>query len=112
MIFSEYSSGPLQSLVCILLPNGVRNCALAHRIERGRESIKRGVFFAVSPELVLHQTQMDSFTYITPTEVPADNDDGGSGGNAYCVVAQSTPVEIPSNMEGGGSGGNSYCVVA
>jgi len=55
---------------------------------------------------------MDSFSYITPTEVPADNEGGGSGGNAYCVVAQSTPVEIPSNMEGGGSGGNSYCVVA
>jgi hypothetical protein len=56
--------------------------------------------------------QMDSFTYITPTEVPADNEGGGSGGNSYCVVAQSTPIETPTNMEGGGSGGNSYCVVA
>ena len=88
------------------------DCALTRRIEGGRESIKSGIPFAISPELVLHQTQMDSFSYITPTEVPADNEGGGSGGNAYCVVAQSTPVEIPSNMEGGGSGGNSYCVVA
>jgi hypothetical protein len=70
------------------------------------------VCFYFSPELVLHQTQMDSFTYIILTEVPADNEGGGSGGNNYCVVAQSTPVEIPANMDGGGSGGNAYCVVA
>ena len=55
---------------------------------------------------------MDSFTYIVPTEVPADNDGGGSGGNAYCVVAHTTTVDAPTNMETGGSGGYSYCVVA
>ena len=56
---------------------------------------------------------MDSFTYITPTEVPADNEGGGGSGIAYCVVAQSTPVETPTNMEGGGGGtGIAYCVVA
>ena len=54
---------------------------------------------------------MDSFTYIVPTEVPADNNGGGSGGNAYCVVAQTTTVDAPTNMNGG-SGGNAYCVVA
>ena len=91
-------------------------CVLVHRIAVGPQpaGIKSGMFsaFYFSPELVLHHTQMDSFTYITPTEVPADNEGGGSGGNAYCVVAQSTPVETPTNMEGGGSGGNPYCVVA
>ena len=79
------------------------------------EGIKSGMFFAISlsPELVLHQTQMDSFTYINPTEVPSDNETGGSGGNSYCVVAQSAPVENPTNMEGGGGGtGIAYCVVA
>ncbi|KIM39454.1 hypothetical protein M413DRAFT_446958 [Hebeloma cylindrosporum] len=55
---------------------------------------------------------MDSFTYITPTEAPADTEKGGSGGNAYCVVARTTPVENPADMEKGGSGGNAYCVVA
>ena len=56
---------------------------------------------------------MDSFTYITPTEVPVDNEGGGGSGIAYCVVAQSTPVETPTNMEGGGGGtGIAYCVVA
>ena len=88
---------------------------LVHRIARWFEGIKSGIFFAISlsPELVLHQTQMDSFTYITTTEVPSDNETGGSGGNSYCVVAQSTPVENPTNMEGGGGGtGIAYCVVA
>jgi len=55
---------------------------------------------------------MDSFTYITPTQVPTDKDGGGSGGNAYCVIAHTTTVEAPTNMDGGGSGGNAYCVVA
>jgi len=56
---------------------------------------------------------MDSFTYITPTqEIPTNNDGGGSGGNAYCVVAHTTTVDTPTNMDGGGSGGNAYCVVA
>jgi hypothetical protein len=55
---------------------------------------------------------MDFFTYITPTEVPADRDGGGSGGNAYCVVAHTTAIDTPTNMDGGGSGGNAYCVVA
>ena len=56
---------------------------------------------------------MDSFTYITPTqEIPINNDDGGSGGNAYCVVAHTTNVDTPTNKDDGGSGGNAYCVVA
>ena len=55
---------------------------------------------------------MDSFTYIVPSDVPSNNDDGGSGGNAYCVVAHTTPVDAPPNMDDGGSGGNAYCVVA
>ena len=55
---------------------------------------------------------MDSFTYITPTEVPTDKDGGGSGGNAYCVVAHTATIDTPTNMDGGGSGGNAYCVVA
>ncbi|KIM41006.1 hypothetical protein M413DRAFT_28103 [Hebeloma cylindrosporum] len=57
-------------------------------------------------------SQMDSFTDIIATQVPADNEGGGSGGNAYCVVAHTTTVDTPTNMEGGGSGGNAYCVVA
>jgi hypothetical protein len=60
----------------------------------------------------IKQTQMDSFSYIIPTDVPSNNDDGGSGGNAYCVVAHTTPVDAPTNMDDGGSGGNAYCVVA
>ena len=57
-------------------------------------------------------TQMDSFTYIDPTQVPTNSDGGGSGGNAYCVVAHTITVDTPTNMEGGGSGGNAYCVIA
>ncbi|KIM39446.1 hypothetical protein M413DRAFT_29188 [Hebeloma cylindrosporum] len=56
--------------------------------------------------------QMDSFTYIAPTEAPADAEKGGSGGSSYCVVARTTTVETPAEMEKGGSGGNAYCVVA
>jgi hypothetical protein len=59
------------------------------------------------------QLEMDSFTYIIdPTQVPTNNDGGGSGGNAYCVVAHTTTVDAPTNMDGGGSGGNAYCVIA
>jgi hypothetical protein len=59
------------------------------------------------------QAQMDSFTNIIfPTEVPTDKDGGGSGGNAYCVVAHTTTVDAPTNMDNGGSGGNAYCVIA
>jgi len=55
---------------------------------------------------------MDSFTYMIPTEIPTDKDDGGSGNNNYCVVAHTTTIDTPTNMDGGGSGGNAYCVVA
>ena len=55
---------------------------------------------------------MDSFTYIIPTQVPTDKAGGGSGGNAYCVVAHTTTVEVATDMDGGDSGGNAYCVVA
>jgi hypothetical protein len=53
---------------------------------------------------------MDSFTYITPTQVPTDNDDG-TGGNAYCVVAHTATIDAPANLDDG-TGGNAYCVVA
>jgi hypothetical protein len=56
------------------------------------------------------QLEMDSFTYIDPTQVPTIVFGGGSGGNAYCVVAHTNL-----NMDGGGSGGNaapSGCVIA
>lgn len=55
---------------------------------------------------------MDSFTDIIAIQVPADNEDGGPGGNAYCVVAHTATVDAPTNMEDGGPGGNAYCVVA
>ena len=55
---------------------------------------------------------MDSFTYITPTEVPADRDGGGGSGIAYCVVAHTTAIDTPTNMDGGGGSGIAYCVVA
>ena len=55
---------------------------------------------------------MDFFTYIVPTEVPTDKEHGGSGANAYCVVAHTSTVDVPTNTETGGSGGYGYCVVA
>lgn len=61
---------------------------------------------------------MDSFIPIPiSTDVPSNNENGGAGGNAYCVVAHTTTStiedsETPINMENGGSGGNAYCVVA
>ena len=56
---------------------------------------------------------MDSFTYITPTqEIPTNNDGGGPGGNAFCVVPDTTTVDTPTNMDGVGAGGTVYCVVA
>lgn len=61
-------------------------------------------------------TAMDSFiTISTPVtvDIPADQEDpGGSGGQAYCVVSQA-PIDVPADQEDpGGSGGQAYCVVA
>ena len=55
---------------------------------------------------------MDAFTTTTPiiTDVPSSQEKSGSGGNNYCVVAQS--ASIPTNEETYGSSGNTYCVVA
>jgi len=59
---------------------------------------------------------MDTFfTISTPVtvDIPADQEDpGGSGGQAYCVVSQA-PVDIPADQEDpGGSGGQAYCTIA
>lgn len=51
---------------------------------------------------------MDSFTYIVPTEIPADNEKGGS----YCAVAHTTTIDVPTNTESGGSSGIAYCIIA
>ena len=56
---------------------------------------------------------MDSFTTISTSKVdtivatPVEQENGGSGSNAYCVVAA-----VPVDEENGGSGSNAYCVVA
>jgi len=59
---------------------------------------------------------MDTFITISApgtVDIPADQEDpGGSGGQAYCVVSQS-PVDVPADQEDpGGSGGQAYCVIA
>jgi len=90
-------------------------------IDRNRFRVRGVLWYKKRP--VCHQilqnsfyivtAQMDSFTYIAPTqEIPINNDDGGSGGNAYSVVAHTTNIDTPTNMDDGGSGGNAYCVVA
>ena len=79
---------------------------------RGYKELCVSSSFLLQNSFYIQQPQMDSFTYIALADVPANNDDGGSGGNAYCVVAHSTPVDAPTNMDDGGSGGNAYCIVA
>jgi len=64
----------------------------------------------------LHITSMDTFITISApatVNIPADQEDpGGSGGQAYCVVSQA-PVDVPADQEDpGGSGGQAYCVIA
>jgi len=63
-----------------------------------------------------HITPMDTFFTISApvtVDIPADQEDpGGSGGQAYCVVSQA-PVDIPADHEDpGGSGGQAYCTIA
>ncbi|KDQ58940.1 hypothetical protein JAAARDRAFT_33666 [Jaapia argillacea MUCL 33604] len=57
---------------------------------------------------------MDTFftTTIIEDVTPIDREDGGGGGNSYCVVCNTTPINTPTNEEDGGGGGNSYCIVA
>ena len=57
---------------------------------------------------------MDSFSTITvPASIPTSEENpGGSGGQAYCVVSHA-PADIPADQENpGGSGGQAYCVIA
>ena len=75
-------------------------------------------FDAIFPSRIcnLYITPMDTFIKISApvtVDIPADQEDpGGSGSQAYCVVSQSL-VDIPADQEDpGGSGGQAYCVIA
>ena len=63
--------------------------------------IKSGMVFPISFYIATH---MDSFTYID------------TQGSANCVVAHTIVATVgsdaPIDMERGGSGGNAYCVIA